>query len=339
MRLLFAVLALPLLALDSVPALAQPDRAAMMLRTMDTDGDGRISREEWQRKPMAFRRMDTDQDGFLTPEELRAHFGGGSSGGGPGMGGAPGGPRLEGQVGMDAVGAETVCAILRGLACDIRQAVDRGLFETGLRPKFPQGLDCRGIDEGWAISYSHKRDRENYHGGIDMPAPFGTPMLAAADGTVVSISNDPQSYRGIEVILRHTPDQTGLPVYVYTQYAHLNEAPKVKVGDAVKLGQDLGPTGNSGRAGGKKTRRPAIHFAAWYSDKPGFFSSGRGIAPVDGWWMDPLALWRGAPPVDSASMRDLPDEQKDVPVAVIAEKGEVVPAGARVIWPYACTRD
>ena len=123
-----------------------------------------------------------------------------------------------------------------------------------------------------------------------MPAPTGTPMLAAADGTVVSISNDSRSYRGIEVILRHTPEETGLPVWTYTQYAHLDTAPKVNVGDRVKLGQDLGPTGNSGFSNGRKVRRPAIHFAAWYSDKPGFFTNGRGIAPVDGWWMVTVAV-------------------------------------------------
>lgn len=333
MRLFFAVLALSLPALGPTPAAAQPDRAAMMLRQMDADGDGRISREEWPRKPQGFRRMDTDQDGFLTLEELRARFGGGVGDGGPS------GPPLDGQVPMAAVGADTVCAILRGRQCDNQQAVGRGLFETGLRAKFPDGLDCRAVDERWAMDYGFKRDRSVRHGGIDMPAGFGTPMLAAADGTVVSVINDPESYRGIELTLRHTPDQTGLPVYIYTQYAHLNEMPKVKVGEAVKMGQDLGPTGNSGKAGGKNARRPAIHFAVWYSDKPGFFASPRGIAPVDGWWMDPHALWRGAPPFDSASVRDLPDDRKDVAVAVITDKGEVLPAGARVIWPYACTRD
>lgn len=41
-------------------------------RKLDQDGDGKISRSEWQRSEQAFDRMDTDKDGFLTKEELRS---------------------------------------------------------------------------------------------------------------------------------------------------------------------------------------------------------------------------------------------------------------------------
>ncbi|MCK9488097.1 MAG: EF-hand domain-containing protein [Xanthomonadales bacterium] len=43
---------------------------------LDTDGDGRVSRDEFQAagKPMAmFDQIDTDGDGFLSAEELRVH--------------------------------------------------------------------------------------------------------------------------------------------------------------------------------------------------------------------------------------------------------------------------
>jgi murein DD-endopeptidase MepM/ murein hydrolase activator NlpD len=238
---------------------------------------------------------------------------------------------------------ETICAIGRGPKCDVQDAIRRGLFETGLRPVFPDGARCRDIDERWAISYTNKRDREQYHGGIDMPAPYGEPMLAAADGEVVAVFEGANSYRGREVILRHSPEQTGLPVWIYTEYAHFDAPPKVRVGDFVRQGQDLGPTGNSGR--GKQAyrqsgkRRPAIHFAAFYSASEHYvIFKDRVVVPVDGWWMDPNALYRGRMPLDSASLKALPDEEKKVPVAVIYEDGEVYPAGARFIWPYACKR-
>ncbi|MBT8437063.1 MAG: amidohydrolase family protein [Gammaproteobacteria bacterium] len=39
---------------------------------MDTDGDGRISQDEWLRTPQAFQRIDRDNDRFVTLEELKA---------------------------------------------------------------------------------------------------------------------------------------------------------------------------------------------------------------------------------------------------------------------------
>ena len=248
----------------------------------------------------------------------------------------------EGQTASPDFDGETLCAIGRGRKCDIKLAIKRGLFETGLRPRFPENLECRGIDEGWAISYTHKRDRENYHGGIDMPAPFGTPMIAAAAGTVVGKYRGEQSYRGMEIILRHSPEDTGIPLWIYTQYAHFDEMPKHQVGQRVRMGEVLGPTGNSGitpnRRGRGKERRPAIHFAVWYSTSPQYVARRDIIIPVDGRWMDPNALFRKKLPLDSYSMKALPEAEKKVPVSVMIDDGEVIPADTKIVWPYLCAR-
>jgi len=330
------------LAVAASPASAQEDRAATMLKRMDADGDGRISKDEWQRKPGGFRRMDTDEDGFLTLEELRARFGGGAPGAAlptPSPAASP--ATTDGLVPMDAIDEKTRCGIGRSRKCDIQDAVDLGLFETGLVPVFPDGLDCPGIDEAWAIDYSGKRDRVNYHGGIDMPAVTGTPIIAAADGTVVSTSMGEKSYRGIELIVRHAPADTGLDVWVYTQYAHFDTPPTLGVGDRVKMGQVLGPTGNTGITNSGrnhfKQRRPAIHYAVWYSASPDYAIGRRGaVIPRDGLWMDPNALYRMKPPFDTASLRDLPGDAKRVPIPVITKAGRTVPEGARTVWPYRC---
>ncbi len=326
-------------SVQAPPAVAQePDRAAQVLKNNDADGDGKLSRDEWPFRPPMFKRLDADGDDFLTLDELRVRFGEGS-----GAGAAP--ARLDGQTKMDALDEETLCGIGRGPNCSIKLAVKRGLFETGLRPKFPDGLACRDIDEHWAISYTQKRDRENYHGGIDMPAPFGTPMIAAAAGTVVAKYGGEESYRGIEVILRHSPEDTGIPLWVYTQYAHFAEMPTIKVGERVKMGQPLGPTGNSGIQGalskpnrGQKARRDAIHFAVWFSTSPNFVALRVKIVPVDGYWMDPNALYRKKPPFDSHAMKALPPEEKKVPISVMLEDGTTVPPDTKIIWPYACKR-
>jgi len=250
---------------------------------------------------------------------------------------------LNGAMTRDALNREAICGIGRGRKCDIEIAIDRGLFETGLRPVFPDGLDCRDIDEQWAIDYSGKRNRRQYHGGIDMPAPYGTPIIAAAAGTVVAVYEGERSYRGREIVLRHSPDDTGLPYWIYTEYAHFDAAPDFKPGQRVAMGEVLGPTGNSGRGrhsvAQSDKRRPAIHFAVFFSENPGFVNlRDRVIVPVGGYWMDPNALYRGKPPFDSASMKALPDSEKRVPIPVMLDDGTPIPEGTKLVWPYTCTK-
>ena len=43
--------------------------------------------------------------------------------------------------------------------------------------------------------------------------PFNTPVLAMADGKVVGMFKNEMSRKGVEVVLRHTPEQTDLPFY------------------------------------------------------------------------------------------------------------------------------
>jgi murein DD-endopeptidase MepM/ murein hydrolase activator NlpD len=233
------------------------------------------------------------------------------------------------------------CAIGRWRNCDIQQAVARGLFETGLRPVFPAHAKCRGIDEGYAISYTAKRGREQYHGGIDMPAPWGTPMIAAATGTVVGKFHGERSFRGIEIVLRHSPDDTGIPLWIYTQYAHCSKMPALELGQRVRIGEHICPTGNTGidRTGAQSTRRrPAIHFAVFFSTSERYEEIQDVIIPAEGYWMDPVALFRKTLPLDSNSMKALPEAEKQVPVSIMFENGETFPAGTRIVWPYTCTR-
>jgi murein DD-endopeptidase MepM/ murein hydrolase activator NlpD len=249
------------------------------------------------------------------------------------------------DTGMDrargGVPGPVACAIGRWPDCDIQLALSRGLVETGLSPAFPSHASCRGIDEGFAISYSHKRDREQYHGGIDMPAPWDTPIIAAAAGTVVGKFRGEKSFRGIEIVLRHSPDDTGIAAWIYTQYAHCSEMPAQEPGQRVRMGEHLCPTGNTGigRPGTQSNRRrPAIHFAAFFSAAEQYREIRNAIIPAEGYWMDPIALFRKTLPVDSSSMKALPEEDKQVPISIMFDDGEVFPANARIVWPYTCAR-
>ncbi len=236
---------------------------------------------------------------------------------------------------------ENTCAISRGRSCDIEQAVRRGLVETGLRPVFAKGVRCRKIDEKWAISYTAKRGRPALHGGIDIPAPTGTPILAVADGEVVALFIGENSFRGKEVVIRHSPKQTGFPFWTFSQYSHFDTMPNLRRGQRVKRGQVLGPTGNSGR--GKqpfvqsRKRRPAIHFSVVYSKTKSFkISKNNVVVPKNAFWTDPIAFLSGGGSLDTYALRALPQVKKKRKIGVMLSGGKFVPASAKIIWPYAC---
>jgi len=78
------------------------------------------------------------------------------------------------------------------------------------------------------------------HDGIDVSAPSGTPIKAAAAGRVV-FSGSMRGY-GRLILIRHKDN-------MFTAYSH-NRANKVKKGQDVKQGQVIAQVGRTGRASG-----------------------------------------------------------------------------------------
>lgn len=103
------------------------------------------------------------------------------------------------------------------------------------------------------------------HQAIDMRAAVGTPVLAAEDGTVEIVYHwngkrthgDTNSY-GNMVKIRHANWNGGT---VHTLYAHLNSI-TVKKGQAVKTGQVIGYSGNTGNSFGTH-----LHFEVRWKNK------------------------------------------------------------------------
>ena len=98
-------------------------------------------------------------------------------------------------------------------------------------------------------SFGEREDPFNgegaFHSGIDIDAPFGTPVRAAADGDIASASV--VSGYGREIVVNHGHD-------VETLYGHLSSI-AVLPGEHVSRGQVIGYVGESGRATG-----PHLHY-------------------------------------------------------------------------------
>lgn len=328
------------------------DRVARDFNHADTNGDRRLSREEWNRRGN-FDRLDRNGDGELSLKEVRFMYLGHDEKNyaWPPHGMPEPSPEIDpaiatDEVGHDALDKETMCGLGRSSKCSVEPQFARGLIETGTGPVFPTNALCPGIDDYWAMDYASKRNRETYHGGIDLPVPWGTPMRAVAAGSVVAKFKAEQSKRGTEIVIRHSPEQTGLPMWTYSAYGHLDAMPDLEIGQRVKMGQILGPTGNSGiSAKGSKgsaqssTRRPAIHLALFYADTPQYVNlKGSIIIPVDGRWLDPMAFYRQKEPFDSHVVKALPDHEKGVEIPILFVDGTTFPENTKMIWPYSCQK-
>jgi hypothetical protein len=62
----------------------------------------------------------------------------------------------------EALTPMTQCALQRFRNWDIDHAAEGGLFETGLRPVFPENTNCREIDAGYVVDYPSKRIRKYF---------------------------------------------------------------------------------------------------------------------------------------------------------------------------------
>ncbi len=109
-------------------------------------------------------------------------------------------------------------------------------------------------------------DGERGHGALDIMAPRGTAVLAAADGRIEKLF---ESERGGHTIYIRSPN--GRNIYYY---AHLDTyAPGVREGLAVRAGERIGTVGSSGDA---DPAGPHLHFeisrvapgATWYEGQP-----------------------------------------------------------------------
>jgi len=106
-------------------------------------------------------------------------------------------------------------------------------------------------DHTYLYGSTQSGKREPHH-GIEFPNAQGTPVLAVADGNVVFAGNDKlvllawmTSYYGNVVVIQHNFPGLGWPIY--SLYAHLYKI-DVSQGQQVRLGEQIGQVGATGRA-------------------------------------------------------------------------------------------
>ena len=124
-------------------------------------------------------------------------------------------------------------------------------------------LPVLGVRPGQLVdTYDQARGQGRRHDAIDIMAAEGTPVIAAADGTIEKLFN---SVRGGITIYERSPDQK----WTY-YYAHLSAyAPGLSEGQQVERGQVIARVGHTGDA---SAAGPHLHFAI------------NQMAPGERWW-------------------------------------------------------
>ncbi|WP_166021486.1 M23 family metallopeptidase [Streptomyces chilikensis] len=143
-------------------------------------------------------------------------------------------------------------------AAELRKAAEEAAKKERLRPKFSSPVAQRGLSAYYGAAGVNWMSA---HTGIDFPVAYGTPVLAATDGTVRTQFNS--AYGNMMIVTAKDGTETW--------YCHLSTY-KLADGMSVKAGDTIAYSGNSGNSTG-----PHLHFE---------------VRPGGGGAVDPLAWLR-----------------------------------------------
>ncbi|MBL3665480.1 M23 family metallopeptidase [Streptomyces sp. M2CJ-2] len=141
---------------------------------------------------------------------------------------------------------------------DRKAAAEEAARKERLRPKFALPVAQKGLSAYYGQSGINWM---SVHSGIDFPVSYGAPVMAATDGTVRTQYNS--AYGNMMIVTAMDGTETW--------YCHLSSY-QVPSGTAVKAGQPIAFSGNSGNSTG-----PHLHFE---------------VRPGGGSAIDPLAWFR-----------------------------------------------
>ena len=185
-----------------------------------------------------------------------------SDGGGPG-GAAPVAGHDKPDKGAETDRGPTTAELDAALGSG-RRALESERFESD---RGGLVLPVRGISARQLVdTFGAARSRGRAHGALDIMAPRGSLVVAAADGTVEKLHRS--SAGGITAYVRSVDGR-----WVY-YYAHLDSyAPGLEVGQHLRHGDPIGRVGSTGNA---NAAWPHLHFAVyrmspgarWYQGRP-----------------------------------------------------------------------
>jgi murein DD-endopeptidase MepM/ murein hydrolase activator NlpD len=113
----------------------------------------------------------------------------------------------------------------------------------------PLGKPKAIIDTGFGVRNNPFNGRKEFHAGIDIVTPYGSPVRSPANGVVAKVGYE-DGY-GSFIIIRHGD--------LVTLFSHLDGKPGVREGEAVSAGRLIGRTGKTGRSTG-----PHLHYEIRY---------------------------------------------------------------------------
>lgn len=159
---------------------------------------------------------------------------------------------------------------LRDMGCGLDEDIDACSDRLNLLPPDttfwrPTNSGCMSSEFGWRTYWDGTKYVSDFHYGIDVSTPIGTPLYSVANGTVMELWY-PSAGHGLgnAIYIHHNVNgQT-----YTTLYAHLNSI-VVKVGQRVTKDTLIGYTGNTGQSTGAHlhfsiiTGRSNIDYQAW----------------------------------------------------------------------------
>lgn len=146
--------------------------------------------------------------------------------------------------------SDTLLAFIKNFSEDIDK--DRSLIQS-VPVLAPIKGENFAVMRKYGIEIDPFTEKNKIHQGIDYAAKIGTPVVATANGIVVSAKKD--QFWGNRVIIKHKNR-------VQTVYAHLGKI-SVKSGKRIYKGDKLGTVGMSGWSSG-----PHVHYEVRVDGKP-----------------------------------------------------------------------